>query len=377
MASHFAHIDTTIHPEDEMFLSAVKALPSVGLAKAVYLRQGFEINSTLQAVLDWVAHPDKSSAKVLDFACGYGRSTRFLVAEIPAANVWVSDIDEAAVEFQKAEFAVNGFVSSYEPRDVVCGERFDLIFVASLFTHLPRYRFEQWLRRLLGLLKDKGVLAISVHDSALSNGRPMPSDGFLFVPESESRSLDVNEYGSTYVSEAYVSGAVRSLFGGEVAYRRLPLALCGSHDMYLLSRRSVEEFDSFEFANPPVGYVDWFSLSEEGVFRIGGWAADHDPANEITSIRVFFDGIVVGEVKTGYEREDVAASLGVEGARFSGWDFWKKGVDREADGGKVVEVVVTSSSGRTTTLHSSEVRDASLPTLPVPQERVAWLAGSS
>ena len=48
MSTYLTGIDTTIHPEDEMLLNAVSGLTNVGLAKAVYFRQGYEINSTLQ-----------------------------------------------------------------------------------------------------------------------------------------------------------------------------------------------------------------------------------------------------------------------------------------------------------------------------------------
>jgi 2-polyprenyl-3-methyl-5-hydroxy-6-metoxy-1,4-benzoquinol methylase len=370
MTTYLRGIDTAIHPEDEMLLNAVKALPSVGLAQSIYFRQGFEINATLQSILEWAAGPRKMAAQILDFACGYGRSTRFLVAEVPPENVWVSDIYEGAVEFQKQQFGVNGFVSRYEPNEVVCDERFDLIFVASLFTHLPRHRFEQWLNRLFQLLKAKGVLAFSVHDSALAAGRAMSSDGFRFVPESESRSLDLQEYGATYVTEQYVAGEIERALGAQYSYKRLPLALCGSHDVYLVSKDPYEDFSTFLFVNPPVGYVDWFSLSKQGLFRIGGWAAEHDPNHHVQSITVSIDGGLIASFKPTFERGDVAKALGSEHAKLSGWDFWKDGYSREADGDKIVEVVLTSTTGRSTILHSSRLGDASPPNLPAPQGKL-------
>lgn len=44
---------STIHPQDEMLINAMAGLKNEGLAKAVYFRQGYEINQTLQTVLDW------------------------------------------------------------------------------------------------------------------------------------------------------------------------------------------------------------------------------------------------------------------------------------------------------------------------------------
>lgn len=368
MSSHLTSIDTTIHQEDEMLLNAISGLYSEGLARAVYLRQGFEIHTVLMSVLEWIPGKTKASAKVLDFACGYGRSTRFLVAEVPPENVWVSDIYEGAVDFQKSQFGVNGFVSRYEAAQLECDERFDLVFVASLFTHLPRLRFEQWLAKLHSFLGDKGILAFSVHDSALAQGRTMPPDGFLYVTESESRSLDLEEYGSTYVSEAFVSQTIAKVLGSGYSYRRLPQALCGSHDIYLVSRDSNETFVSFNYVNPPVGYVDWFSLSDEGAFRIGGWAAEHDSNHSIISIEISIEDKIVGTLKPSFDRPDVAHVLGKPHTKHSGWDFWLEGFDRDRDGEKVVEVILRSTTGRMAILHSSQLKDASQPTLPPPQQ---------
>jgi SAM-dependent methyltransferase len=317
-------------------------------------------------VLDWVAGDRKQDAKVLDFACGYGRSTRFLVKEIPPANIWASDIYPSAVEFQKTRFQVNGFVSDYEPETVKCDERFDLIFVASLFTHLPRARFEQWLGRLFSLLKPTGAFAFSVHDSCLAKGRVLPSDGYLFVPESESSSLDLNEYGSTYVSEAAAAEIIRSVIGVNYGYKRLPQALCGSHDIYLVSRDPAETFASLKLVNPPAGYVDRFSLSDDGQLRIGGWAAEPDPDGSIADIVISVDGKTVGQLMPFFNREDVARALGRANALHSGWDFSKEGFDRMRDGDEVIEVLVHSSTGKISILHCSQLRDASQPHLPPP-----------
>lgn len=360
---------STIHPQDEMLINAMAGLKNEGLAKAVYFRQGYEINQTLQTVLDWkVQHSvpkDKSHAHVLDFACGYGRATRFLVAEVNPGNVWASDIYAEAVEFQKATFGVNGFVSHHNPDAIVCDQRFDLIFVASLFTHLPQDRFEDWLKKLHSLLKPDGVVAFSVHDQTLAHGRAINDNGFLFLAESESRSLDKNEYGSTYVTEGYLQDAVARLFGKGWPLKRNPLALCGSHDVYLISRNAVEDFSSFVYVLPPVGYVDWFSLSDEGVFRIGGWAGEHNDQFAIDSLVVSINGKVVSRLKPGLPRADVARVLGKQSLAHSGWDFSLSGIDKERQADEVVEVTLNSTSGKVALLHSSLLADTALPVLPV------------
>jgi SAM-dependent methyltransferase len=362
MASYLSGIDTTIHPEDEMLVRTLPGYANPELARAVYLRQGHEIDSTVQSILDWSQSGHrKHAANVLDFACGYGRATRFLVSQVNPSNVWVSDIDAGAVEFQKKQFGVNGFVSCHDPRDLLCEVRFDFICVASLFTHLPRPRFEDWLERLFELLRPKGLLAFSVHDAVLAGGRTMPVDGFMFVAESESRTLAKEEYGSTYVSEAYVAGAIRRVAAKDWHYRRLPLALCGSHDLYLLSRDPDEDFHTLSYVQPPVGYIELFSLSPGGDLRLAGWAADHDPNHRIRDLSLSVGGIVLANITPRIERHDVVRAFGKSHLLLSGWDVSVAGIDRDKQSSEVVEVLLTSTTGKSTVLHSSLLCDAALP----------------
>ena len=88
--------------------------------------------------------------------------------------------------------------------------RFDVIFVASLFSHLPERRFVPWLRWLYRRLAPGGVLVVSTHGpESLLPGRALPAGGFHFETLSESRRLTGDEYGSTWVSASASSGTFR------------------------------------------------------------------------------------------------------------------------------------------------------------------------
>lgn len=342
-----------------MFLNAMAAIKKEGLARSVYFRQGYEINGTLQAILDWQFGQHKREAKVLDFACGYGRATRFLVAEVGPTNVWASDIYADAVEFQERQFGVHGFVSCYEPSKLECEQKFDLIFVASLFTHLPQHRFEQWLARLFDMLSETGFLAFSVHDETLAAGRTMPADGFLFREASESRSLDLAEYGSTYVTENYLSSAISRVVAGNWPYKRIPLALCGAHDLYLVPRDRQQDFTSLRYVQPPVGYLERFSMSVDGVLNMAGWAGEHDAAQSLEHIAILVDGEVVKTLEPTWERPDVVHVLGKENFLLSGWEVLIPNMGGSMHAAQTVEVVVESTSGKKAVLHSSLVSEAS------------------
>src|SRR5262249_48949064 len=153
---------------------------------------------------------------------GYGRVTRFLLRLLPAERIWVADVYEGGVAFQERRFGVHGIVSTVDPAGFAAAagaEPFDAILVTSLLTHLPEDRFVAWLRVLLSLLAPGGVLAFSVHDrSVLPAGAELPPSGLLFQEISESGSLEVADYGSTWVSEEFVRSALdRALAGNGAA----------------------------------------------------------------------------------------------------------------------------------------------------------------
>lgn len=348
-----APINMHIHPDDEMFLTTRAVTATDGLATAVYLKQGAEINATVQQLLDWRFGDKKDSVKILDFACGYGRATRFLVRDIPPSNVWVSDIYADAVRFQKETFAVNGFVSHHDPSTVRCDEDFDMIFVASLFTHLPHERFIGWLWRLLQMLRPNGILAFSVHDQVLAESLRMPPSGILFREASESRTLNKKEYGVTYVTETFVQRAIDLAAGSKHPYRRLVRALCGAHDVYVVPANADEQFRDFQYVQPPVGYVDWFEVSEAGVLRIGGWAGDPTPDSELEAVRVSINGRTVMSSKPTLPRDDVAKVLGMSKYANSGWDCELPFHASMLNSDDLIEVEAISSTGVSTLLHVS------------------------
>ncbi len=258
-----------------------------------YFQNGFEQFQLVRHIAGWRGHPKT----MLDFASGYGRLTRFLVHEHLADDVTVSDILEGGMEFQAAQFGVKTILSTTRPEDFPATGKYDLIFVASLFTHLPAAAFTAWLRKLATLLEPDGLLIFSVHDESIA---PVAVDGIAFESYSESRVLDANEYGSTWVTEAYVreqAAAIDPAF----ACVRLPRALSDWQDVYVISPRPI--------ANPraravPKGFLDQFELTDDAL-RFAGWATVlGDPVDRV-EIRV--DNELVATAREFHERGDVAA----------------------------------------------------------------------
>ena len=196
------------------------------MALLQYFRAGVDAFRALEKILDGRFGADREQARILDFASGYGRLTRFLVGRHPPERIQVAEIDPEAIAFQERTFGVKGVVSTRDPEDLVCRDSFDLIFVASLFSHLPRATFESWMRRLYGLLAPEGVLVLTVNDASnVSPGRTLPEDGFYFEAVSESEFLDLEEYGSTWVSESFMSEMIARVAGSGCSWTRVPRGL--------------------------------------------------------------------------------------------------------------------------------------------------------
>ena len=164
-------VNVEIYENDEMFQVLYWSQnANRDSAVASYLGSGRTIWQALRAVLLWRFGTLDRIGRVLDFAAGFGRVTRFLVREIPPDRIWVSDLQPEALLAQKTEHGVHTLASAEDPAALEVPGSFDAVLVSSLFTHLPPHRFSEWLAKLAGLVAPGGVLAFSVHDAEMLDG---------------------------------------------------------------------------------------------------------------------------------------------------------------------------------------------------------------
>lgn len=177
----------------------------------------------------------------LDFACGYGRFIRFLVQRLDRRCITVSDINKRAVNFCKRTFGVKGFYSAASPNALTGNEKYDVIFVASLFSHLPLKYWEAWLIKLCSMLTPGGALIFSTHGmSCLESTDPSTrakvkkvKDGFYYLSLNETLDLSTDQYGTTYVTPEFVRDFVDGKSLGEFrAY--YPKKLWCFQDVYVI-----------------------------------------------------------------------------------------------------------------------------------------------
>src|SRR5436305_2707952 len=284
-------------------------------------RSGASIADSLGQVLRWRFGSLGRVGKILDFASGYGRVTRFLVRDVPPERVWVADVYADGVRFQEERLGVHGLVSAIRPEDFVCAERFDAILVTSLFTHLPEERFVAWLRVLLGLLTPGGMLVFRAHSpEVLPPGVPSPETGIHFQETSESGSLAKSDYGSTWVTEEFVRLRLDRAIGPGASLHRIERGLCNFQDLYLALPERGVDFAGLDFQGEPQLSLERARLEDGGNrLDLGGWVAVRSGA--IHGIEAMLDGERLAAVAGLEPRPDVAAFLGSERHLRSGWDL--------------------------------------------------------
>lgn len=290
---------TAVDRRDEMFADTEYAFRGDrNRALCSYFGAGKEIFDAIAQIVRWKFGGFENVSSFLDFAAGYGRSTRFLVRELPAERVWVSDISADAVQFQRDAFGGHGLLSQMKPENFVCERRFDCIVVVSLFSHLPERTFVPWLRTLYGLLQDSAsCLVFSTHGPSANPNVVIPASGFWFEQHSENKTLSTKDYGSTFVTEAFVREAIRRATGGEGVCRRLPRGLCRFQDLYVVVRDEPPALTSLGFWSAPVARLETCALVGTDTLRLGGWTGETTPDSPIEEIQVRINGTLVRKCK--------------------------------------------------------------------------------
>ena len=313
-------LSTRIHPHDQMLLHSLRHHRDASAAVSQYYNVALQQYRAARQIVDVGFAPSAGRVEVLDFACGFGRLLRFLVCCDRDLGLHASEIQPDALAFVADEFGVPTLASSMQPEDFDPGRRFDVVWVASLFSHLPESLFRRWLARLHALLTPRGVLCFSVHDEVLvPPGDAMPPRGLLFKAHSENAELDAAAYGTTYVTEAFVRDAVARALGDARPVQRIRKALAHEQDIYVVAADPGRDLAPLAaFRRGPWGWADERRV-DAGTLVLRGWAASiDDGALPAVSIRVDGEAHVC---PTGSHRPDVRDAFADDRLANAGWDF--------------------------------------------------------
>lgn len=309
-----SQLSLAIHPGDQMYSHSLchHGQPDVALSQyfAISLQQWHMARQVVRMLFG----ADAGRLQWLDFACGYGRLLRLLPALVRPAQTWASDIQAPAVAFVERSFGVQGLPSSAEPDRFRPAQRFDVIWVASLFSHLPQALFQGWLARLMQLLTPDGVLCFSVRDaSQLPPGMTLPDSGLLYRGDSENADLDPDIYGTAWASEAFV----RQALVGQPCVR-LPRALANEQDLYVAAANPDRDLSALAgIRRGPWGWLDRRRLDADGGLELEGWAGSLDDGL-VDRVEIRF-GDQARSVPCTIARPDVAEAFADPRLAHAGW----------------------------------------------------------
>ena len=204
-----------------------------------YFADGWRTLSELMLLLESVQRPLLGVESFLEFASGHGRFTRHLVKALGAERLTVSDVVPDAMAFARETLGVRGLLSAAQPEDVHWPRRYDLVFVLSLFSHLPASSWQRWLARLLDAVTPGGLLVFSTHGAEAARRAQVQLDGagFFFAPSSESTAIDAQEYGTAFTDEGFVRARMAELDGTVEELRFAPTWFWHHQDAWVLKRR--------------------------------------------------------------------------------------------------------------------------------------------
>jgi SAM-dependent methyltransferase len=243
-----------VHPDDEMYRFLrefwswkfhVEPMRTPADALRSYLVTGDRNLCDLETVLADQGRELSRTASFLEFACGYGRFTRFLVRGLDPTRITVSDISRPAVDFERRTFGVRGFYSTESAANLHHEECYEVVFVASLFSHLSIAHWTPWLVRLYGLVAPGGLLIFSAHgnytrDIVFGPGYrdqlETAADGFTFLRTNETGGrLSTGYYGNTFVTSEFVRSQMHDHGLGSLVHE-YPDSLWGTQDCYVVAK---------------------------------------------------------------------------------------------------------------------------------------------
>lgn len=104
----------------------------------------------------------RSADAVLDFGCGHGRVARVLASRLAHGKLSVCDLDPSAVKFCREAFGATAVQGHPDPRQLALGS-YDVIWMGSVLTHLPREAALVLTERLASVLRPAGLLLFTTH----------------------------------------------------------------------------------------------------------------------------------------------------------------------------------------------------------------------
>jgi 2-polyprenyl-3-methyl-5-hydroxy-6-metoxy-1,4-benzoquinol methylase len=153
----FKLVPKVIHERDGMFNAEINKAQ----AERHYFWVGSSALRAMRTCLAAATIDENSVLNILDYACGYGRVLRWIKAHFRSAHILGVDADSKAAQATMTITNVETASLDTSLSKPLSNEKFDLIWVGSLFTHLPEEESHRVLQYLAAHLR--GVLVVSTY----------------------------------------------------------------------------------------------------------------------------------------------------------------------------------------------------------------------
>lgn len=139
----------------------------VGRSGDAALRDGFNIYRTWKSLASKHGRPLHRGSTVLDFGCGWGRILRFFMRDVARENLFGVDVMPLAIELCRKTNPWGQFsqVPALPPSDLP-SDKFDLVYLYSVFSHLSEEAHDKWLTEFRRVLKPGGLLMATTRPRA-------------------------------------------------------------------------------------------------------------------------------------------------------------------------------------------------------------------
>ncbi len=154
---------------------------------------------------------NRNISSILDFASGAGRVTRWIKAAFPASNIIACDIRDADLTFQRDILGVPIWKSTSDFRALKPPQKFDLIWVGSLLSHLCEDSANLIMAAFMDWLNPGGILVVTFHGRRVQLGQTMRRANYISSGKFETVERDYLERGFGYQDYDHQKGLGFSL----------------------------------------------------------------------------------------------------------------------------------------------------------------------
>jgi len=126
-----------------------------------YLAVGDGGLRAILAAMSAVELPKTSIRDILDFGCGHGRVLRHIRAYFPDSNIFVCDTNGDGVDYCVRTFRAKPLIGGDKVLSRPKQYQFDLVWLGSVFTHLPHNQWIQLFDALFNCVRPKDLLVFT------------------------------------------------------------------------------------------------------------------------------------------------------------------------------------------------------------------------